>query len=118
MFGSFSKGFYSETYKDVLDEPGFDWTHMNSITYLPGEDAVIASSNFMCALFKLDLQSGELQWILGRPEGWREPWSDLLLEPKGDVTWFCSQHSPEMTPQGTLLLFDNGGRGFPPFTQT
>lgn len=112
-FGSFRTGFYAETYKDVLDEPGYDWTHMNAVTYLPEEDAVIASSNFMCALFKLDLASGELEWILGRPDGWREPWSDLLLEPVGEMSWFCSQHSPEMTPQGTLLLFDNGG-SFPP----
>jgi len=67
----------------------------------------------MCALSKLDLGSGELEWIVGLPDGWREPWSDLLLEPEGDLDWFCGQHAAEVTPCGTLLLYDNYRPGFP-----
>ena len=37
--GSLSTGFYAETYAEVLDEPGYDFTHMNSIYYVPEEDA-------------------------------------------------------------------------------
>ncbi len=113
-YGSAQVGFYAETYQDVLDTPGFDWTHTNALHYLPETDDMLTSSNPLCAVFKLDLASGELEWILGMPDGWREPWSDLLLQPEGDLEWFCNQHAVEWTPQGTLLLYDNQRPVFPP----
>jgi arylsulfate sulfotransferase len=113
-YGSAQVGFYAETYKDVLDVPGFDWTHGNALHYLPETDDMLTSSNPQCAIFKLDLASGELEWILGMPDGWREPWSDLLLQPKGEMDWFCNQHGVEWTPQGTLMLYDNQRPTFPP----
>lgn len=113
-YGSTEVGFYAETYQDVLDQPGYDWTHGNALHYLPETDDMLSSSNPLCAIFKLDLASGELEWILGMPDGWREPWSDLLLQPKGDMEWFCNQHAVEWTPQGTLLIYDNQRPVFPP----
>jgi hypothetical protein len=112
-FGSFFTGFYDDVYEEVLDEPGYDWLHTNSLFYLPKEDAVLLSSPSMCALSKLDLGTGKLRWILGLPDGWREPWSDLLLEPVGEIAWFCGQHAAEVTARGTILLYDNDRPGFP-----
>jgi hypothetical protein len=46
--------------------------------------------------------------MLGDDYGWKAPWSEKLLTPVGDVTWPCHQHGLEMTPRGTLLMYDNG----------
>ncbi|MGB5782623.1 MAG: aryl-sulfate sulfotransferase [Eudoraea sp.] len=112
--GSLSGDHYYDIYNEVYDPLPYDITHCNAIYYIEEEDAVLVSSNFQCAIYKIDMKTGSLKWILGDPTGWEKPWSDKLLKPKGDFTWPCHQHGMEMTPQGTLLLFDNGGARFIP----
>ncbi len=113
--GSLGRDFYDHVYEGVYDPMPFDLLHSNALTYLPDEDAAVVSSNFQSVLYKVDLSSGELQWLLGDPTGWREPWADKLLQPAGDVGWPYHQHGVELTPRGTLLLFDNGAeRAIPP----
>ena len=63
----------------------------------------------------IDKATGDIVWILGDPTGWPEEYHDLLLRPADDMRWFYQQHAPVITPDGTLLLFDNGNFGaFPP----
>ena len=112
--GSLSGDHYYDIYKETYDPLPYDITHCNAIYYIEEEDAVLVSSNFQCAIYKIDMKTGALKWILGDPTGWEKPWSDKLLEPIGDFTWPCHQHGLELTPQGTLLLFDNGGARFIP----
>ncbi|MDX1383159.1 MAG: aryl-sulfate sulfotransferase, partial [Thermoanaerobaculia bacterium] len=85
----------------------YDWTHTNAVWYLPEEDAALLSGPHQSAIFKLDLASGELDWILGLHDGWREPWKSLLLEPEGDPGWFTYQHAVERTARGTILIYAN-----------
>ena len=113
--GSLSTNFYEDEYEEVLDEPGRDWSHSNAIYYLEEEDAVVVSSNMQSAHYKVSLATGELEWILGDPTGWKEPWASLLLEPRGEVGWTYHQHGTERTQRGTWLVFDNGSeRAIPP----
>ena len=113
--GSLQQGFYERLYGHMYDPLPYDITHSNALYYVEEEDALIVSANFQCAIYKVDMKTGELLWILGDPEGWKEPWSDKLLQPKGELIWPCHQHGIEMTPRGTLLVFDNGGgRNIPP----
>jgi len=113
--GSLGRGFYEDIYEGRYDSLPYDITHSNALYYIEEEDALIVSSYCQCAIYKVNMATGELLWILGDPIGWREPWSKKLLQPKGDVTWPCRQHGIEMTPRGTLLVFDNGGsRRIPP----
>ena len=108
--GSMSRDFYKEVYKntyDSLDLP-IDLTHSNAIYYIEQEDAALVSSYNHCVIYKVDMKTGEIIWMLGDDYGWKEPWSDKLLTAVGDVTWPCHQHGLEMTPRGTLLMFDNG----------
>ena len=101
--------------KEIVDTPGKDWGHCNSVFYVPEEDAAILSFYHQDAVVKLDMDSGEIQWILGTPSGWKEPWQKYLLKPKGDLQWQYHQHAAKMTPNGTLILFDNGTyRASPP----
>ena len=113
--GSLGRGFYERIYKEDYEEIPMDITHCNAIYYIEEEDAVIVSSNVQCLIFKVDMSTGELKWILGDPIGWKEPWASKVLKPVGDVIWPCHQHGIEMTPNGRILVFDNGGeRKIPP----
>jgi len=108
--------FYKNAYDDILDEPPIDWSHGNGLAYIEETDSLILSIRKQCAVIKIDLGTGKVRWILGDPTGWGPEFADLLLKPVGDVDWFYGQHAPEITPDGTLLLYDNGawGRAFPP----
>ena len=113
--GSLSTGFYEDEYEAVLEKPGHDWSHSNAIVYLPESDSVVVSSNMQSVHYKVDMGTGELEWLLGDPSGWREPWASKLLQPSGEVGWTYHQHGTEPTPDGTWLIFDNGAeRAIPP----
>ncbi|MEM9407409.1 MAG: aryl-sulfate sulfotransferase [Acidobacteriota bacterium] len=112
---SLSTSFYEDEYEDVLEKPGRDLTHSNALLYLPESDSVLVSSNHHGAHYQMSLATGELEWLAGDPEGWKEPWASKLLEPLGEVAWTYHQHGIDPTPRGTYLIYDNGGgRSIPP----
>jgi arylsulfate sulfotransferase len=109
--GALEQGFYSELYQnrfDSVDMPR-DVHHSNAIYYIEEEDAILVSSYIQCIIYKMDMKTGDIKWILGDPTGWKSPLSDKLLSPKGNVVWPYHQHGLEMTSAGTLLVYDNGG---------
>jgi arylsulfate sulfotransferase len=107
-FGSTNTEFYKLVYEGVLEEPAPDWTHLNGMFYDAATDTALISSNYQSVVMKLDLASGRIVWLLGNHGGWREPWSNLLLEPVGDeFMWSWHHHAPKLTPAGTVLLYDN-----------
>ncbi len=113
--GSLETGFYEDEYSDVLETPGYDWAHSNAIVYIPETNDVLVSTNHLSAHYKIDWETGDLEWIFGDPAGWREPWDSKLLAPEGELQWAYYQHGIERTPQGTWILYDNGGeRAMPP----
>ncbi|MBM4371780.1 MAG: aryl-sulfate sulfotransferase, partial [Deltaproteobacteria bacterium] len=75
-----------------------DWSHLNTIEPFPGEGAILLSSREQNTLFKVSWPAGELLWGLGEQ-------GDFTFT---DGTAFYHQHAPELTPEGTILLFDNG----------
>jgi len=87
-----------------------DWTHGNAVVYDPRDDSYIYSARHQDAVFKLSREDGELEWILGTPGGWIEPWFSRVLIPTnfGAAEYSWHQHAPEITPDGTIMLFDNG----------
>jgi arylsulfate sulfotransferase len=118
-YESMGVGFYQNIYDDELEAPGLDHSHGNGMAYIEESDSVILSIRHQDAVVKINLAENRLEWILGDPAGWNEPWSELLLEPVGDVEWFYGQHAPAILPSGNLLLYDNGsaGRAIPPNPQ-
>lgn len=70
----------------------------------------------LAAIVKIDRVSGQVKWILGKPDGWAEKYRPLLFRAEGDLQWFQHQHSPFPTSRGTLIVFDNGNYGTMPFT--
>ena len=95
-----------------------DWLHANALAYWPADDLLAVSLRHLDAVVGFHLETGELVWILGTPKGWGEKWQPFLLEPRGELEWPYHQHAVRFTPEGDLLLFDNGNfRAWPPEPQ-
>ncbi len=110
-YGSLNTDFppIEDHYSDRREEaPPRDWTHSNAVSYDPNDDSFIISVRYQDAVIKLDRQTGELKWILGTHDNWKEPWQEYLLEPQGDLEWQYHEHGPEVTGDGSIVMFDNG----------
>lgn len=95
-----------------------DWTHGNAVIHDPSDDSIVVSARHQDAVFKFSRLTGELIWILGPHENWDpEGFGDLLLEPTnpGEFFWPYHQHAPVFTPEGNILIFDNGNYRASPF---
>ncbi len=113
-YGSLSN-FWATHYKAVGGKPSRDWSHANSLIYDADTNEIIVSLRHQDCIVKIDRQSRELVWIFGDPMQWRSPWKDELLNAKGELQWPYHQHGVHLTPQGTLLMYDNGNyRTLPP----
>lgn len=95
---------------------GKDWEHANAIIEDPSDDSLIVSLRHQNAVIKFSRTTGQLKWILGAHEDWHPQFQQYLLTPVGDpFEWPYGQHAPKLTPQGTLLLFDDGNSRAMPF---
>ena len=90
--------------------PGTDWFHLNSAIYDPSDDSIIVSSreNFV---IKLDYSTGAIKWILGDPTKYWYTFPSLrakalTLAPGG--LYPVGQHALSITPDGLLMLFNDG----------
>jgi arylsulfate sulfotransferase len=94
---------------------GVDNEHGNAVLEDTNDDSLIVSLRDQNAVYKIS-RSGELKWILGPPANWGAAWQPYLLTPVGSpFDWNYGQHAPELTPQGTLVLYnDNNDMSSPP----
>lgn len=77
--------------------PGYyDWTHGNSLAYVPGNDSYYVLSRYLDALIRVDRASGGTEWVLGGDHG--------------EFTWtgtpFQHGHVSDVWEDG-MLIFDN-----------
>lgn len=115
-YGSLSRFWDSRLYQAYARSGGTrDWSHANSLQYLPDSKSMIVSARHQDAIFKIDGKTKKVSWILANPVGWRPYWRKLLLKPVGKVEWPYHQHAPKLTPAGTLLVYDNGNYRATPF---
>lgn len=85
-----------------------DWTHGNGVCYDHRDDSVIMSLRGQDAIIKVDKSSGDIKWILGPHSGWDAQKQKKLLKPVGDnFRWPWHGHNPRVTPQGTIVMYDN-----------
>jgi arylsulfate sulfotransferase len=92
-----------------------DWSHGNAVIYEERTDSLIVSLRSQDALVKISRQTGDLEWILGTSDGWRQNFDSYLLNAENDFEWPYHQHAPMLTPSGNILLFDNGNSRARPF---
>src|SRR6266403_781154 len=87
-----------------------DWFHLNGVTYNRADDSLIVSSreNFLICI---DYQTNSIRWILGDPTKKWYQFPSLrkfaLTVPPGSLPPI-GQHSPSITFDQGLLVFDNG----------
>jgi len=94
----------------------WDSEHANSVIEDPRDDSLIVSMRMQNAVIKFSRATGQLKWILGPHENWGARWRPYLLNPVGTpFVWHYGQHASVLTPQGTLLMFDNGNFRASPF---
>ena len=88
------------------DQVFVDWSHANSATLFEAENTVLVSARNLSSVMALrweadeDGPAGEVLWQLG-------PGLDFELT---EGEWFYRQHAPEVQPDGTILLYDNGSQ--------
>jgi len=98
-----------------------DWSHGNAVIHDPTDDSIVVSLRHQDAVVKFSRQSGELKWILGPHENWNmEEFGEFLLTPLSDDEFFFQyhQHAPDITDEGTILIYDNGNNRASPFDPT
>ncbi len=113
-------GLYNNLYETVFGvaEETVDWSHGNAVIHDPSDDSIIVSFRHQDAVVKFSRQTGELIWILGPHENWDpEVFGQYLLAPQSDEEFFFQyhQHAPDITDEGTFIIFDNGNNRASPF---
>lgn len=95
---------------------GVDCEHANAVIEDPRDDSIIVSMRHQDAVIKFARSTGQLKWILGPHENWGPQWQPYLLTHVGSpFQWQYAQHAPFITPQGTLLIYDDGNYRASPF---
>jgi hypothetical protein len=99
----------------VQDAFGWDNHHGNAIFEDPKDGGIIASLRTQNAIIKFT-RDGQLKWILGTHDNWGAAFQRYLLTPVGEpFEWQWAQHAMKVTPQGTLLVYDDGNYRASPF---
>jgi arylsulfate sulfotransferase len=104
-------------YHSLIKRPlGYDWAHGNAVIHDPRDDSILISLRHQDAVVKFSRSTGDLIWILGPHNNWSPEFQQYLLKPVGEpFEWQYHQHSPTVTPSGSILLFDNGNFRASPF---
>ena len=96
-----------------------DNLHANAVLEDTNDDSIIESLRNQNAVIKFSRATGQLEWILGPPENWSPNFQPYLFTPVGTpFAWNYGQHAPMLTPQGTLLLYDDGNYRASPFNSS
>ncbi|MCH5375023.1 MAG: aryl-sulfate sulfotransferase, partial [Planctomycetes bacterium] len=113
-YGAFGN-FWNNKYVGLDIHDTEDWSHANAILTTDEPGWIIVSLRHQDCLIKINLDTGEIRWILGDHTGWKSPWKEKLLTKEGDWVWPYHQHGPQLTSRGTLMMYDNGNyRAIPP----
>lgn len=95
---------------------GVDNEHANAVLEDTNDNSIIVSLRDQNAVIKFSRATGQLKWILGPPATWPTNFQPYLPAPVGTpFEWNYAQHAPMLTPQGTLLLYDDGNYRASPF---
>jgi outer membrane protein assembly factor BamB len=86
--------------------PNWDWSHFNSVSYVPQTDQVLLNSRNFAEFYLINHKTGEIDYRWGNPAAYgagRGPsWYD-----NGEQKVFGT-HCPVYLENGNILLFDNG----------
>ena len=85
-----------------------DWFHNNAVWYDKNTNSLTFSGRHIDSMVNIDYETGELNWIIGDPEGWPEEMQKYFFKPVGNnFGWQYEQHACVITPNGDVMCFDN-----------
>jgi hypothetical protein len=102
------RGPYWEDFGPWVGDDIKDWSHGNAVSYDPATDTVLASLRHQDAVVGLDHATGDLRWIIAPSANWPPDLADKVLVPDDPAMVAYHQHGAKFTPDGTVMLFDNG----------
>lgn len=92
----------------------FDWAHINTVSYLPDENAILICARNLHSVIKIDWQTDELLWIFCDTSFWADtPYAGKVLSPAPGTPFSYQAHSayflPDLSKSGNrqLIIFDN-----------
>ena len=86
----------------------YDWFHNNSVWYDKNTNSITLSGRHQDAVINIDYETGELNWIIGDPNGWNAEYLKYFFTGSYNFEWQYAQHAAMMLPNGDIFLFDNG----------
>jgi hypothetical protein len=99
----------------LIPRYGVDAEHANAVVDVPADNSLIVSMRNQDAVVKFT-RAGAIKWILGPTNNWGAEWQPYLLKPVGTpFAWNYAEHAPIITPQGTLIMYDDGNCRAEPF---
>ncbi len=113
------KTVYELSMNDLFDDTyktRNDWAHINSIDYIPEEDAAVVSMRNVHTIAKIDLKERSIIWIIAKPKFYKGTnVEDKVLKPVGEHDWFFQQHGVGIVHDKTdnepnklrIMIFDN-----------
>lgn len=86
--------------------PNFDWTHFNTVDYLPGTDQILVNSRNFSEFYLIDHKTGAIEYRWGNPAAYGAGKSPSWYD-DGDQQVF-GEHCVTPLENGHMLIFDNG----------
>lgn len=103
---------------EVLSEHPYldshDWAHVNTVSWIAEEHAVLICMRNLHTVMKLDWRTDEIRWILCDTTFWAgTPYEEKVLRPEGEIAWSYQPHAAYMLPKPTkdgrrrMIIYDN-----------
>jgi hypothetical protein len=90
-----------------------DLLHTNAFD-VDANGNIVLSMRHLSSIFKIDRQTGNLDWILG---GKQNQFTFLNEHQSNAPNYFSFQHNVQVQPNGDITLFDNGNQHSPAYSR-
>ncbi len=102
----------TDSYID-LTTPTVDLIHANAFD-VDQDGNILFSMRHLSSIFKIDRQTGNIDWILGGKEN---QFSFINEDESNGPNYFSFQHDVRLLTNGDLTLFDNGNQHVPNYSR-
>jgi hypothetical protein len=86
--------------------PDFDWSHFNTVDYIPETDQVVLNSRNLSESYLVNHKTGAIEWRWGNPSAYGQGKAPSFYD-NGDQELFGSHHATALE-NGNIQIFDNG----------